>query len=353
MNNEVSLGKRQVMPTPQVEHENLFQPYKSRKGGKKIIKDKRPSLEEQFQKIPQEIDIAEQREVDKVVEFEPHIHNKIKTLIDILLEVCFTNKLNLKKYRSLEVRPRSLLNKVLNTRLERHFLDIIDICKKDRIDTTAFLKKPQPQEFKSLALYFRFRRLLEERQSALQQKTSKHKKVNPVDQKKFLPLDFFTEFLSLRLTKQREIKDDQGEDDEQGDELVNIIIKEIETLKQSAADSLHENKSREWLWNMSEFLKLLIAVPPESVVEQYRDKVELKLMNLFHDQNRNLSKFYVVLKSKIKQNLLTLPFTLSQIEEWDRVTVAEINQFMIKLKKAHYKKINAAITQTEVKASLN
>lgn len=251
-------------------------------------------------------------------EGHPFVHTRLREIKDILMDVCLTENLDVKRYKTLDERQRSLMNKILSSVFESSFLDLIDTYHRRYINTTEFLRKDVKSRA-SLALHLRLHCLINKKITEFRisegSNTSKYKRFRLTQQ-------YFASFLSnmyhTDTTEHEDVKTQPS--------ISHLIQSEVEALKTTAVSALTEDRTHDWLSSMQFLLREMVEVPFEKVSELYITKLDLKLSLFLHDEDKNVNGFFPKLKLKLKSGIVKPPATKHQLKLWDTAAIELLNQ---------------------------
>lgn len=237
----------------------------------------------------------------------PYIHSRLVILMDILREVCLADRFNMKLYRMLDERQKSLMNKILASMFETKFLDVIDTFQKEFFFTQGYLVKNRTNS-DNLVLHLRLQCLIRIKSAARMSAGDR----GSIYWENQIAKEYFAEFLSDPCIGPLKCS---------ASIMYEQVLREIEAIKFTAASALNIGRTDQWLTSMLFLLQGLLLVPFDQVFELYASRLDLRLSFLLHDTDNDLSRFYTKLKSKLNSKAVRPPVTLCQLKLWDMTTV--------------------------------
>jgi hypothetical protein len=321
---EIALGKRQLL-TP-LDLERFFEQNEKVPIIKKTENQDHPQLPRpSFQDLPLEKTKRQRVSIPiepfGSIESNPFVHARMRIIRDILREVCLTDNFNVKRYRTLDERQRSLMNKILGSMLEPGFLDLIDTYERKYISTSDFLRKSHSKR-ESTVLNLRINSLIRAKNpepvvTEEAEGDSHMRSRQTQDCGVSLMLHTITGSDENRATSSHTASD--------------LVLNMIQAIKATAITALTNGKPCEWLHRVLTLLKEIVKVPFSSIAELYCDKLDLRLSCFLYDKDNDVNRFFARLKSRIKSGVLKPPVTVLQLNHWDQTVVEYLNKLIDKI----------------------
>ena len=244
----------------------------------------------------------------------PKVQSRMRAVKEIIAEICLIDRINVKKYRLLDDRQRSLLNKILSYKYQAEFLDVIDTGGISTVDTEEYLRDDHKQGHEKTIMYLRLRMLLETKPSKLRQDHCLNENT-----------EFFNN-LAVRYFGEL----GQGLTSVPGENTF-ALFQEVTTIRHLAVVALQNQDSIKWITGMKAFLYDLTQVSQEKIISEYEKTIETRLTNFFHDEDHDVNTFFAKLKVKMKEGKATLPMTSFEIKHWDDFIVQLLKSEIIQL----------------------
>lgn len=319
MNAWISIGKRKALFSLDVEgtkscaHSEQFNHhqmtlteknnshFRKRNFSKKWIPEK---LTTSLQKGPSQNLVTKPESFDAKGVLLPYVHSRMRAVKEIISEICHIDKINVAKYRRLDDRQRSLLNKILTYKYQTEFLDVIDTGGITTVNTEEYLRDDHKLGHEKTIMYLRLRKLLDTKSIKLQ---PDHCLNGFTDLFNHLAVGYFGELGQTGTSAPRE--------------NTSALFQEVTTIRQLAAVAINNHEPTKWLAGMKDFLQDLIHVSQDKIISEYENTIDARLTNFFHDEDHDVNSFFARLKVKMKEGKVTLPLTNYEIKHWDNFVV--------------------------------
>lgn len=321
---EIALGKRQLL-TP-LDLERFFEQNEKVTIIKKTKNQDLPQLSRlgsqdlPLVKTKRQRDLTP-KEPNGSIRDNPFVHARMRIIRDILREVCLTDNFNVKRYRTLDERQRSLMNKILGSMLEPGFLDLIDTYERKYMSTSDFLRKSHCKR-ESTVLHLRIKSLIQAKkpepavtEGAEEGFQMRSRRTQDCDASPMLQTIAGSD-------ANRETSSHTASD---------LVLNMIQAIKAEAISALTKGKPCEWLHRVLILLKEIVKVPFNSIAELYSDKLYLRLSYFLYDKDNDVNRFFARLKSRIKSGALKPPVTMLQLNRWDQTVLEHLNKLIDKI----------------------
>lgn len=324
MNTWITIGKRKELPPldhladqrPKLPHKPTGQQSYNRLSGRSR-RERKSAPKLQIQEQPRGNAIEETVVKDQMIEsgeigtsppILPPIHPRFIPTREILLEVCLIDRINVEKYQTLESRQKSMVNLILACKYHSILLEVIDSGGFTSIETETYLKEPPKHSCENVMMYYRLRALLDSVFPKLWSDPSLRERPGAYDH---LAKRYFGNMI-LGLV---------GLPPSEGCPL----FQEVVTVRRLAPLALSTGRELEWLSGMVRFLEDLLKVSQEEILSEYEKSIERKLSILFYDEDFNLNRFFVKLRTIIKSGKVDLPMTIYEVRELDSRVISNLN----------------------------
>lgn len=235
------------------------------------------------------------------------LHHKAKSIKEILLEAFMSERINLSKYRDLDDKQKSLLNKLLTYKYQQDILDLLDTGGVETLDTEEYLLYDPSEEAEKTLLFLRLKLLFETKIW----KSKQHIHNSQLSSGHHLIAAHY--FGSLV---------EQADFPTAG--RMRSLFEEVDWIRKSAAAALANSEGPEWIKGMRAFLNDLIQVPSELVAVNHKNQLEHRLSWFLYDEDNDAGSFFPKLKLKLKEKKIKLPLTLQELKYWDQIVVSTL-----------------------------
>lgn len=302
------VGPQSVTPKPAPREASIrinFEPSSAKK-----VNSVQPKSEK-----PKEVKIVKPEYRELPLTIEPstgQIHQRLRIVKEILREICLIDRINAKKYRSLDDRQRSLLNKILTYKFQPDFLDVIDTGGVKQMGTEEYLLDDPSQHAEKVLLYLRLKALFESKFLRVKHAAG----ASPMTvYSKQMAQHYFGGLADLEIG--------------QGATHDCALFQEVDWIRRSAAIAVSSGCSLDWIKGMKQFLHDLLLVNHESIIANYQNELEKKLDAFFFDEDNDVHSFFAKLKVKMKEKKVRLPLTHYELKNGDQMVVKIVKNEMV------------------------
>ena len=337
MNAWISLGKRKGLPPLEIDlqstriHAKKPVSLKNRETVEGSQVNKLESLQVNMIQHPKKEKAKFELMSDAALSFEfpgdqgdrPYfIHPRLKVVKDLLLEACLIDRIDVSRYRALDERQRSLINKILTYKFQKELLDVLDMGGLKTIDTEEYLTDLAREHAEKVVMYLRLRHLIDTiKPSENETKTSSQ----PSLKNSLLTAHYMGDMIQENL---------------KGPWMDSCsLYQEMDNLRYSAIKAIEQGLSHQWLKAMAVFLNDLAHVSQEDITSEYEKSLEYRLCHIFLDKDDDINSFFAKLKAKFKEGKAVLPLTAFELKRGNQAVVnllkSQISLIRLYLEKSH------------------
>lgn len=258
------------------------------------------------------------------------IHKKLENVLKLVEMMITKDIIDIKLYRTLDERQRSLANKMLSLKYQKEVLDLIETTNLDFLDLRAYLLRLKISDLREV-LKTRFQIVIntishsQVRNAFFEFSNNENMDVNTsVTHKTITPNNYETNPNSVFFQETKKSKKNTKQRTCESTSNTNSITlsKAVEKWKQSLPmDELKANEIRDWLDSSSRLITHIALVPSEVARDFYYNGWENIVRKIFWDKSYDLNSLYGKIKNRLKQDAKNckLPLTLYEFQQLDKL----------------------------------